>query len=271
MALGKVEICGVNTSKLPVLKNEEKQALFEKIEQGDMQAREEYIRGNLRLVLSVIKRFSQSNENVDDLFQIGCIGLIKAIDKFDLQFGVRFSTYAVPMIQGEIKRFLRDDGMVKVSRTLKENGWKIKQAAEKLSQIYGREATLQEISAQTELTIEEIVMALDANVEVESIYKSVYQSDGNEIYLVDQVVENGAGCTAGVNRAGEDTEKEKILNHMLLEQLLGTLSETERQLIGMRYFQDKTQMEVAKCLGISQVQVSRMEKRILLRLRREVG
>ena len=158
-----------------------------------------------------------------------------------------------------------------MSRTLKENGWKIKQAAEKLSQIYGREATLQEISAQTELTIEEIVMALDANVEVESIYKSVYQSDGNEIYLVDQVVENGAGCTAGVNRAGEDTEKEKILNHMLLEQLLGTLSETERQLIGMRYFQDKTQMEVAKCLGISQVQVSRMEKRILLRLRREVG
>ena len=240
---------------------EETAVLIERSQAGDKEAREVLIEENLGLVRHIVKRFIGRGYDAEDLFQIGCIGLIKAIDKFDLQFGVRFSTYAVPMIQGEIK----------VSRTLKENGWKIKQAAEKLSQIYGREATLQEISAQTELTIEEIVMALDANVEVESIYKSVYQSDGNEIYLVDQVVENGAGCTAGVNRAGEDTEKEKILNHMLLEQLLGTLSETERQLIGMRYFQDKTQMEVAKCLGISQVQVSRMEKRILLRLRREVG
>lgn len=175
------------------------------------------------------------------------------------------------MIQGEIKRFLRDDGMVKVSRTLKENGWKIKQAAERLSQLYGRDATLQELSAETELEIEDIVMALDANVEVESIYKSVYQSDGNEIYLVDQVVGEGTGCTAGLNRASEDVEKEKILNHMLLEQLMGMLSDTERQLIQMRYFQDKTQVEVARSLGISQVQVSRMEKRILLRLRREVG
>ncbi len=250
---------------------EETAVLIERSQAGDKEAREVLIEENLGLVRHIVKRFTGRGYDAEDLFQIGCIGLIKAIDKFDLQFGVRFSTYAVPMIQGEIKRFLRDDGMVKVSRTLKENGWKIKQAAERLSQIYGRDATLQELSAETELSVEDIVMALDANVEVESIYKSVYQSDGNEIYLVDQVVGDGAGCTAGLNRASEDVEKEKILNHMLLEQLMGTLSETERQLIRMRYFQDKTQVEVAKSLGISQVQVSRMEKRILLRMRREVG
>ena len=215
---------------------------------------------------------------MEDLFQIGCIGLMKAIDKFDLNYEVRFSTYAVPMIQGEIKRFLRDDGMVKVSRTLKENGWKIKQAAERLSQEFGREATLQELSQATGLETEDIVMALDANVEVESIYKSVYQSDGNEIYLVDQVVSGSGGVgyssmsqtMAASGGACEDTEKEKVLNHMLLEQLLGQLDDRERELISMRYFQDKTQVEVAKCLGISQVQVSRMEKRILLQMRQEV-
>ena len=250
---------------------EETAVLIERSQAGDKEAREVLIEENLGLVRHIVKRFTGRGYDAEDLFQIGCIGLIKAIDKFDLNFGVRFSTYAVPMIQGASKRFLRDDGMVKVSRTLKENGWKIKQAAGRLSQIYGRDATLQELSAETELSVEDIVMALDANVEVESIYKSVYQSDGNEIYLVDQVVGDGTGCTAGVNRASEDVEKEKILNHMLLEQLMGTLSETERMLIQMRYFQDKTQVEVAKSLGISQVQVSRMEKRILLRLRREVG
>ncbi len=249
---------------------EETAVLIERSQAGDKKAREVLIEENMGLVRHIVKRFVGRGYDAEDLFQIGCIGLIKAIDKFDLNFGVRFSTYAVPMIQGEIKRFLRDDGMVKVSRTLKENGWRIKQAAGRLSQLYGRDATLQELSAETELSIEDIVMALDANVEVESIYKSVYQSDGNEIYLVDQVVGDGAGCTAGVNHVSEDAEKEKILNHMLLEQLMGMLSETERQLIRMRYFQDKTQVEVAKSLGISQVQVSRMEKRILLRLRREV-
>lgn len=215
---------------------------------------------------------------MEDLFQIGSIGLMKAVDHFDLSLGLKFSTYAVPMIQGEIKRFLRDDGMVKVSRTLKENGWKIKQAAQRLSQEYGREATLQELSEATGLETEDIVMALDANVEVESIYKSVYQSDGNEIYLVDQVVggSNGVGYSsmgqAMVNTGGlcEDTEKEKVLNHMLLEQLLGQLDDRERELISMRYFQDKTQVEVARYMGISQVQVSRMEKRILLQMRQEV-
>lgn len=186
-------------------------------------------------------------------------------------------TIIIPMIQGEIKRFLRDDGMVKVSRTLKENGWKIKQAAERLAHAYGREATMQELSKETELSVEDIVMALDANVEVESIYKSVYQSDGNEIYLVDQVVGEAGSVgrsvlegSSGGTEIYEDTEKEKLLNHMLLEQLLNGLDEKERELIRLRYFKDKTQMEVAKKMGISQVQVSRMEKRILLHLRKEL-
>ena len=251
--------------------------LIERSQAGDKEARETLIEENLGLVRHIVKRFVGRGYDAEDLFQIGCIGLMKAIDKFDLHFEVRFSTYAVPMIQGEIKRFLRDDGMVKVSRTLKENGWKVKQAAQRLSQAYGREATLQELSETTGLSVEDIVMALDANVEVESIYKSVYQSDGNEIYLVDQVVGGsaGVGCAAGLSSlngsgACEDVEKEKILNHMLLEELLGRLGDTERQLIDMRYFQDKTQVEVARYLGISQVQVSRMEKRILLHLREEV-
>lgn len=257
---------------------EETAVLIERSQAGDKEAREKLIEENLGLVRHIVKRFAGRGYEMEDLFQIGCIGLMKAIDKFDLHFAVRFSTYAVPMIQGEIKRFLRDDGMVKVSRTLKENGWKVRQAAQRLSQEYGRDATLLELSRETALSVEDIVMALDANVEVESIYKSVYQSDGNEIYLVDQVVCGSGGVGryaaggAGVSGAGvcEDTEKETILNHMLLEQLLEQLDETERTLIQMRYFQDKTQVEVAKHLGISQVQVSRMEKRILLRLRREV-
>ena len=256
---------------------EETAVLIERSQAGDKEARERLIEENLGLVRHIVKRFVGRSYDMEDLFQIGCIGLIKAIDKFDLHYDVRFSTYAVPMIQGEIKRFLRDDGMVKVSRTLKESGWKVKQAAEKLLQEYGREATLQELSAATGLAAEDIVMAMDANVEVESIYKSVYQSDGNEIYLVDQVVggNGSANCSVVGHTTSEsgiwgDAEKEKVLNHMLLEQLLEQLDDKERELIHMRYFQDKTQVEVAKCMGISQVQVSRMEKRILLQLREDV-
>ena len=256
---------------------EETAVLIERSQAGDKEARETLIEENLGLVRHIVKRFAGRGYDMEDLFQIGCIGLIKAIDKFDLQYEVRFSTYAVPMIQGEIRRFLRDDGMVKVSRTLKETGWKVKQAAEKLLQEFGREATLQELSEATGLSVEDIVMAMDANVEVESIYKSVYQSDGNEIYLVDQIVGDhgsagytGVGQTASGGGVWGDTEKDKILNHMLLEQLLGRLDDKERALIHMRYFQDKTQMEVAKLMGISQVQVSRMEKRILLQMREEV-
>ena len=256
---------------------EETAVLIERSQAGDKEAREVLIEENLGLVRHIVKRFLERGYDAEDLFQIGCIGLMKAIDKFDLHFDVRFSTYAVPMIQGEIKRFLRDDGMVKVSRTLKENGWKIKQAAQRLAYLHGRDATIQELSEETGLSREDIVLALDANVEVESIYKSVYQSDGNEIYLVDQVIGDVGSVGHSVLESGnggsavcEDTEKEKLLNHMLLEQLLGGLEEKERELIHLRYFQDKTQVEVAKKMGISQVQVSRMEKRILLHLRKEV-
>jgi len=245
---------------------EETAVLIERSQAGDKEARERLIEENLGLVRHIVKRFLERGYDAEDLFQIGCIGLMKAIDKFDL-----------PMIQGEIKRFLRDDGMVKVSRTLKENGWKIKQAAQRLAYLHGRDATIQELSEETGLSREDIVLALDANVEVESIYKSVYQSDGNEIYLVDQVIGDVGSVGHSVLESGnggsavcEDTEKEKLLNHMLLEQLLGGLEEKERELIHLRYFQDKTQVEVAKKMGISQVQVSRMEKRILLHLRKEV-
>lgn len=233
---------------------EETTVLLTQAQAGDREAREVLVEKNLGLVHHIVKRFLGRGYEAEDLFQIGSIGLMKAIDKFDLSYDVKFSTYAVPMIAGEIKRFLRDDGMVKVSRTLKENGFKIRQASEQVSKRLGREATLLEISEMTGISTEDIVMAMEANVEVESIYKSVYQSDGNEIYMVDRLP------------SGRD-ENERVLNHMLLEQLFSELTQEEKRLIGMRYFEDKTQVEVAKQLGISQVQVSRLEKRILLRMR----
>ena len=263
MLINKVEICGVNTSKLPLLTNDEKKLLFERIKKGDQEAREIYIKGNLRLVLSVIKRFSSSSENADDLFQIGCIGLMKAIDNFDCTMDVKFSTYAVPMITGEIRRFLRDDGMVKVSRSLKENGYKISRAKEVLTTELGRDPSLLELSAMTELGTEEIVMALDANRGVESIYQPVCGSDGDELLLIDQI-----GDQSDVY---EEPEKEAVLNKMVIRQLMDTLDETEQQIIRLRYFEERTQADIAARLGISQVQVSRMEKRILKKMREEFG
>lgn len=243
---------------------EEISVLIAQAQAGDQAAREVLIEKNLGLVHHIVKRFAGRGYDCEDLFQIGTIGLIKAIDKFDLSFDVRFSTYAVPMISGEIKRFLRDDGMVKVSRTLKENGWKVKQAAERLAHRLGREATLEEIAAETGIAREDVVMALEANVEVESIYKTIYQSDGNEVQLLDKVAATGmAGSCA-------DEEKDRLLDHMLLDQLLSSLEDGERKLIRMRYFEDKTQSEVAVVMGISQVQVSRLEKKILLRMRQKV-
>ena len=236
---------------------EEVAVLIARSQAGDKAAREALIEKNLGLVHHIVRRFLGRGYDAEDLFQIGAIGLMKAIDKFDLAYDVKFSTYAVPMISGEIKRFLRDDGIVKVSRTLKENGWKIRQAAEQIYHERGRDATLEEIAEATGIAREDIVMAMEANVEVESIYKSVYQSDGNEIYLVDKLPE-------------KKDDNEKALNHMLLEQLIGELGEEERMLIRLRYFQDKTQVEVAKNLGISQVQVSRMEKKILIRMREKL-
>ncbi len=237
--------------------------------QGDKAAREQMIMENVGLVWSIVRRFLGRGHEADDLFQIGVIGLMKAVDKFELSFEVQFSTYAVPLIMGEIKRFLRDDGLVKVSRTMKENAWKIHQASERLERALGREATLEEIAAATELKREDVVMALESGAEVESIYRAVYQGDGNEICMIDQVVQgnNGAAGRLPGNDTCYDVEKEELLNHILLEELLGQLQEEERRLIELRYYEDKTQMEVAKELGISQVQVSRLEKKILLKLR----
>lgn len=236
---------------------EEMSVLIERSHAGDKEAREVLIEKNLGLVHHIVKRFLNRGVDAEDLFQIGCIGLMKAIDKFDLGFDVKFSTYAVPMIAGEIKRFLRDDGMVKVSRTLKENGWKVTKAREQFQHENGRDPSLSEVAKMTDLSVEEVVMAMDAGAEVESIYRSVYQSDGNEIYLADQI-------------ASKNNEKEKLLNHMLLGQLLSELEGEEKELIVLRYFQGKTQVDVAERLGISQVQVSRLEKRILRRMREKV-
>ena len=244
--------------------------LIERAQAGEKEAREVLIEKNLGLVHHIVRRFAGRGYELEDLFQIGTIGLMKAIDKFDLKLGVRFSTYAVPMIAGEIKRFLRDDGPVKVSRTIKENGMKIAVARQRFQTAEGREPTLQELSEQTGLSREEIVIAMEASASVESIYSAVYQEDGSEIYLVDKVVrgERGSiGSSLGLGMGGEDAEKEKLLNHMLLKQLLDSLNPQEKNLIRMRYFQNKTQMEVAAVLGVSQVQVSRLEKKILRSLR----
>lgn len=249
---------------------EETSVLIARSQAGEKEAREVLIEKNLGLVHHIVRRFAGRGYELEDLFQIGTIGLMKAIDKFDLKLGVRFSTYAVPMIAGEIKRFLRDDGPVKVSRTIKENGMKIAVARQRFQTAEGREPTLQELSEQTGLSREEIVIAMEASASVESIYSAAYQEDGSEIYLVDKVVrgERGSvGSSLGLGMGGEDAEKEKLLNHMLLKQLLDSLNPQEKNLIRMRYFQNKTQMEVAAVLGVSQVQVSRLEKKILRSLR----
>lgn len=231
-------------------------ALMNQAHAGDKAAREKLISDNLGLVWSIVKRFENRGHDREELFQIGTIGLIKAVDKFETGYEVKFSTYAVPMIMGEVRRFLRDNSMMKVSRSLKENGWKVKKASDALSQKLGRDAALKEIAEETGLTIEEIVQAMEANGEIASIYQPVYQSGDSELYLVDQVSDTGVEGT------------EKLVNHLLLEQLLNELNEEEKELIELRYFKDMTQVQIAAKLGISQVQVSRMEKRILLRMRK---
>ena len=230
---------------------------------GDKAARDKLVLENIGLVYSVSRRFAGRGYELEDINQIGTIGLIKAIDKFDDSFDVRFSTYAVPMIAGEIKRFLRDDGMLKVSRSLKENGYRIKKAADELVSQNGREATIEELAAATELSVEDVVMALEANTDVESIYRTIYQNDGNEVYLVDKL-SGSSGDTVKDEFAGA---QEQLLNSILLEQLLAELDELEGKLIMLRYFKEMTQTQVADKLGISQVQVSRLEKKILRKLR----
>lgn len=230
---------------------------------GDKAARDKLVLENIGLVYSVSRRFAGRGYELEDINQIGTIGLIKAIDKFDDSFDVRFSTYAVPMIAGEIKRFLRDDGMLKVSRSLKENGYRIKKASDELVSQNGREATIEELAAATELSVEDVVMALEANMDVESIYRTIYQNDGNEVYLVDKL-SGSSGDTVKDEFAGA---QEQLLNSILLEQLLAELDELEGKLIMLRYFKEMTQTQVADKLGISQVQVSRLEKKILRKLR----
>ena len=228
--------------------------LIDKSHHGDKAARDRLVEENLGLVWSIVKRFANRGHELEDLFQIGSIGLMKAIDKFDISFEVKFSTYAVPMIMGEIKRFLRDDGMIKMSRSIKENAYKIKSAEEKIRNKEGREPVMEEVERATGLNKEEILMAMEACVEVDSIYRSVYSGDENEICLVDKLTDRR-------------NENEDTINRLVLQSLLEELEEKERDLIILRYFQDKTQTETAEKLGISQVQVSRLEKRILLRMR----
>lgn len=222
--------------------------------EGDQDAKEQIITSNLGLVWAVARRFVGRGHDIEDLYQIGCIGLIKCIDKFDLSYDVKFSTYAVPMISGEIKRFLRDDGIVKVSRTLKETAYKVKRMREEIVNQTGMEPKLEEIAQMLQIDMEEIVASLEANVEVESIHKTIYENDGNSIYLIDKI-------------AMEEDEKENVINHMLIEELMEELNDEERMLIRMRYYENRTQTEIANVIGVSQVQVSRLEKRILLKMR----
>ena len=231
--------------------------LLERTQAGDHAARDALVQNNMGLIWSIVRRFANRGYDLEDLFQVGSIGLMKAIDHFDLSFSVKFSTYAVPMITGEIRRFLRDDGMIKVSRSLKEHGAKVKQAREKLQTSLGREPTLMELSEEVGLPREEIVMALEANGEVESIYRTASSSEGKEICLADRLPQ-------------QKDSHAILLDHMVLEQLLSELTETERELIALRYFKEQTQMQVAKQMGISQVQVSRLEKKILLGMRRKL-
>ena len=237
----------------------ENAVLIGRAQAGEKEAREVLIEQNLGLVRHIVKRFTGRGYDAEDLFQIGVIGLIKSIDKFNTNYDVKFSTYAVPLITGEIKRFIRDDGMVKVSRTLKENAMRVKYAKERLSNQLNREPTLAEVAGEAALSVEEVVLAMDASVQVESIYKSVYQNDGSEIFMVDQLADE------------KQNEQETVLNHLVVRQLISGLSQKEQKLIRLRYYQDKTQTEVAKVLGISQVQVSRLEKKILLGMRQKMA
>ncbi|MCI6811373.1 MAG: RNA polymerase sporulation sigma factor SigG [Lachnospiraceae bacterium] len=247
---GKVEICGVNTARLPLLKQQEKEALFVRIKEGDRQAREEYIKGNLRLVLSVIKRFSASNENVDDLFQIGCIGLMKAIDNFDINLNVKFSTYAVPMIMGEIRRFLRDNSSIRVSRSIKDTAYKAIYTRESLTRKNMKEPTIAEVAEEIGLPKEEVVYALDAIQNPMSLYEPVYTDGGDTLYVMDQI-------------SDKKNREENWVEHLSLSEAMKQLGEREHEIISLRFFEGKTQMEVASMVGISQAQVSRLEKNAL--------
>ena len=254
MALNKVEICGVNTSKLPVLKAEEKEELFRRIKEGDEEARELYIKGNLRLVLSVIKRFSNNNENIDYLFQIGCIGLIKAIDNFDTTLNVKFSTYAVPMIIGEIRRYLRDNNSIRVSRSLRDIAYRAIYAKESYMKSNLKEPTIAEIAKEIGIEKEMIVYAMDAIQNPVSLFEPVYTEGGDTLYVMDQI-------------SDKKNKEERWIENLSLREAMQRLNSREKHIIELRFYEGKTQMEVAQEIGISQAQVSRLEKNALKSMR----
>jgi RNA polymerase sporulation-specific sigma factor len=254
---GKVEICGVNTAKLKVLTNEETIALLHRTKEGDMEAREKLISGNLRLVLSVIQKFMGRGENPDDLFQVGCVGLIKAIDGFDLNQPVRFSTYGVPMIVGEIRRYLRDNSSIRVSRSMRDTAYKVMQARERLMAQSQREPTVEQIAAEIGIPREDVVFAMDAIVEPVSLYDPIYDHGGDAICVMDQVRDN---------RNTDESWLEKIA----LKEAMKRLGERERHILALRFYEGKTQMEVSNEVGISQAQVSRLEKNALNTIRKNI-
>ena len=254
---GKVEICGVNTSKLKVLKNEETMELLRRTKAGDQKAREELISGNLRLVLSVIQRFAGRGENVDDLFQVGCIGLIKAVDNFNIDLDVRFSTYGVPMIVGEIRRYLRDNSALRVSRSMRDTAYKVLQAKEQYLSEHQKEPTIDEISKILGLRREDVVTALDAIMDPVSLFDPVYSDGGDALCVMDQV------------RDAKNTD-DSWLERIALKEAISRLGERERKILAMRFFQGKTQMEVSAEVGISQAQVSRLEKNAINQIRKDL-
>ena len=258
MHSSKVEICGVNTSKLPVLKGDEKRKLFDQILEGDQEAREKYIFGNLRLVLSIIQRFNNRGEYVDDIFQVGCIGLIKAIDNFDITQGVQFSTYAVPMIIGEIRRYLRDNNSIRVSRSLRDTAYKALQIKEKLTTKNAKEPSIEEIAKEMEMPKEDVIFALDAIQDPISLFEPVYHDGADAIFVMDQVSDD------------KNTDI-KWLENLSLTEALKRLNEREKHILNLRFFEGKTQMEVAEEIGISQAQVSRLEKSALKNMRKYIG
>ncbi|MGN0597478.1 MAG: RNA polymerase sporulation sigma factor SigG [Ruminiclostridium sp.] len=256
MYYSKVEISGVNTSKLKVLSEKETMELLERTKKGDSKAREELINGNLRLVLSVIQRFAGRGENPDDLFQVGCIGLIKAIDNFDMKYDVKFSSYGVPMILGEVKRYLRDNNQVRVSRSLRDLAYRAMQAKEKLTNDKNREPTVEEIAKEIDAKREDVVMALEAISEPMSLYEPVFSEAGDTIYVMDQI--------------GDNNDDMNWLNEISLKEAIKNLGQREKRILNLRFFQGKTQVEVASEIGISQAQVSRLEKGALNKIKGQI-
>ena len=257
MIINKVEICGVNTSELPVIKANQMRELLIKIKQGDEEARQQFVKGNLRLVLSVIQKFNNRGENVDDLFQVGCIGLMKAIDNFDLSQNVKFSTYAVPMIIGEIRRYLRDNNPIRVSRSLRDIAYKALVVRDKLIKENNKEPTISQISKELNIPREEVVFALDAIQDPVSLYEPIYHDGGDAIYVMDQVSDN------------KNTD-ENWLENISIKEAMKKLSDREKLILNLRFFNGRTQMEVAEEIGISQAQVSRLEKTALKHMRKHV-